>query len=320
MKKILIIFGGNSYEHEISCLSVDNFLKNIDRKHYKVTLVGISKNNKWFLINNFDHIDNNWEQLPKEEIKNIVDFLKKYDKIFPIMHGADGEDGKIQSLFELFHLNFAGSNSSASKNAMDKYLTKLICEKANIPQVPYLCLHKNDKIPKNLDYPVIIKPANGGSSIGINVAHNRKELLKSITKALKFDNKVVVEKFIKCRELECAIIEDKHLIVSTVGEIKSCNEFYDFDAKYIKESNIIIPASLKKETIKKIQKMSKKIFKVLDLKDFSRIDFLYDDINDIIYFNEVNTIPGFTNISMFPLLFKEQRLDFRKLITKIIEH
>lgn len=320
MKNILIIFGGNSYEHEISCLSVNNILKNIDQKKYQITLVGISKDNKWFLITDYNTIDKNWEQLPKEEIKNIVDFLKKFDIVFPVMHGADGEDGKIQSFFELFNIKYIGSNSSASKNAMDKYLTKLICEKANIPQVPYLCIHKNDKIPKNLEYPLIIKPANGGSSIGISIAHNQKELLKGIRNAFNFDNNVIVEKFIKCRELECAIVENKKLLVSTVGEIKSCHEFYDYEAKYVKESNIIIPAKLKNKTIKEIQKLSKKIFKVLNLKDFSRIDFLYDEINDIVYFNEVNTIPGFTNISMFPLLFKEQKLDFSKLITKIIEH
>lgn len=320
MKKILIIFGGNSFEHEISCKSVNNILKNIDKNKYNVDLVGINKKNSWFLINNYSIIDEKWEKLEKIEIKNIIELLKKYDTVFPVMHGAYGEDGKIQSLFELFNINYIGSSSTSSKNAMDKYLTKLICEKNNIPQVPYFILKKNEKIPKNIKYPLIVKPINGGSSIGITIAHNKKELIKSIKYGLKFDQKVIVEKFIKCRELECAIVENKNLIVSTVGEVKSCNEFYDFEAKYKKESEIIIPTKLNKEIIRNIQKLAKKIFKVLDLKDFARIDFLYDEINNVIYFNEVNTIPGFTDISMFPLLFKEQKLGFRKLISKIIEH
>lgn len=320
MKKILIIFGGNSFEHNISCLSVNNVIKNIDKKRYNFDVVGISRKNAWFLIKNHNNITSSWEKLDKEPIIDIIAFLKKYDKIFPVMHGSCGEDGKIQSLFELFNLSYVGSNSNASKNAMDKHLTKLLCEKEHIPQVPYFVMKKNTEIPSKLDYPLIIKPANGGSSIGINVAHNKKEMHKFIKKALKFDHKIVVEKFINCRELECAIIEGKNLIVSTIGEIESCNEFYDFEAKYEKESHIIIPASLNQETIIQIQNLAKKVFKLLELKDFARIDFLYDETNNKIYFNEVNTIPGFTNISMFPLLFKEKGLDFKKLITKIIEN
>ena len=190
-------------------------------------------------------------------------------------------------------------------------------EKHKVNQVPYFTLKEKEKIPSKVEYPVIVKPANGGSSIGINVAHSLKELKKHITEAFKYDKTVIVEKFITGKELECAILEDKKIIVGSVGEIKHNHEFYDFDAKYKDDSKVIIPANISKNLSQKIQKETKKIFKILNLKDFARIDFLYDDKNDILYFNEVNTIPGFTNISMFPRLFKN--LNFSDILYKIIK-
>ena len=305
MKKILVIYGGNSYEHEISILSAENVIKVLDKLNYCFDQVYISKENKWFLVTEEDKI----------ELLNIIEFLKRYDLILPIMHGSYGEDGRIQALFELFAIPFKGSNSTSSMIAMNKYFTKLVVEKEGINQVPYYYLSKDQKTPK-IEYPVIVKPVNGGSSIGISVAHTSKELKIALKNALKFDEFVLIEKFIKCRELECAILEDKHLIVGDVGEIKHNHEFYDFKAKYEDNSEIIIPAKINIKLKKLIQKESKKIFKILNLKDFARIDFLYDEENDILYFNEVNTIPGFTNISMFPRLFKG--LNFEKIISKII--
>lgn len=318
MKKVLIIFGGNSYEHEISCLSATNILKNINKKKFNVKVIGISKKNDWYFVNECN-LDKNWENLPKEKISNIIETLKTFDVIFPAMHGNYGEDGRTQSFFELFNINYLGSNSTASKICMNKYLTKLVCEKNNIPQLPYTLIKKGNIIPKNIKFPLIVKPANGGSSIGINIAHSKKELKKCISDAFKYDDEIVLEKFIRCRELECAVIGKDKLLISTVGEIKSCNEFYDYEAKYQKESKLIIPAKIDEKVIKDIKMLSKKIFKALNLKDFARIDFLYDEINNKLYFNEVNTIPGFTDKSMFPLLFKNQTLDFSKLISKIIE-
>ena len=304
MKNILVLCGGNSFEYDISILSVKNIIKNIDTDLFNFKVVLISKENEWFLNN--------------KKIENIIDFIKGFDLVFPVMHGAFGEDGRIQGFFELFYIPYLGANSSSSKICFDKALTKLILDKYPIKQVPYVIINKGEKVSIR-DFPVIVKPANGGSSIGISVANNHKELKNALNEAFAFDDKVVVEKFIKCRELECAIIEDKNLIVSTVGEIESCNKFYDFEAKYEKESNIIIPAKIDKKVIKEIQTASKKIFNILGISGFARIDFLYDEENKELYFNEVNTIPGFTDISMFPLLFKEQKLDFSELITKIIK-
>ena len=306
MKKILIIYGGNSYEHEISILSAKNIINSLNDQNYNFDQIYISKENKWFLV----------KKEGNSEILNIIEFLKKYDLVFPVMHGSFGEDGRIQAFFELFNIPYVGSNSSSSMISMNKYFTKLVAEANEIKQVPYLYLDNKNKLPSNIEYPVIIKPTNGGSSIGINVAHSSKELKTYLKEAFKYDNSVIIERFIKARELECAILENKNLIVGNVGEIKHTHEFYDFNAKYEDKSEIVIPAHISKALTRKIQNETKKIFKILNLKDFARIDFLYDQENNILYFNEVNTIPGFTNISMFPRLF--EKFDFNKLISKII--
>ncbi len=309
MKKFLLLYGGKSFEHDISCESAKNIINALKEGKYNFDQIYISKENEWFLIKEGD----------KVEIFNIIEFLKKYDFIFPIMHGAYGEDGRIQSFLELFNIKYIGSNSFSSMIAMDKYFTKLIIEKTDIKQVPYFIMMKDDKIPKSIEYPVIVKPANGGSSIGISVASNINDLKKAVKEAFLYDNKVLIEKFIEARELECGILEDKKIIVGDVGEIKHNHKFYDFDAKYNDKSETIIPAKINKKLTKTIQQTAKKIFQILNLKDFARVDFLYDEKNDVLYFNEVNTIPGFTNISMFPLLFKSKKMDYTDVVLKLIE-
>ena len=310
MKNILIIYGGNSYEHDISCMSAENVCKCLKNLNCTFDKIHISRENRWYVVKDKSEV----------EIFNIIDFIKKYDLIFPIMHGAYGEDGKIQSLFELFNINYLGSNSESSMIAMNKYLTKLAIKEINIEQVPYFIIKKNDKIPNNLEYPLIVKPVNGGSSIGISVAHSFKELKKAVENALKYDKDVIIEKFIDGIDLECGIVELNKLIVGNVGEINHSHEFYDFDAKYNCETKITIPAKVDRKTINKIKDISLRIFKHLNLQDFARIDFIYESSSKKIYFNEVNTIPGFTDKSMFPLLFKDKKLDFQKLISKLIEN
>ena len=322
MKKILVLFGGNSYEHYISCLSAKTILENIDKKKYDITTVGISKDNTWYIYNDtLETLIKDWTKGNINKIDNIIEFLKSFDKVFPIIHGNPLENGNLQGLFNLFDIKYVGTDLLGSIISYDKDLTKIICEKNNIPQVPYITITDNKPLKKiDIDYPVIIKPAKCGSSIGINIANNTKELNKYIKEAFKYDNKVIIEKFIKSRELECAVLYDKKLKVSTVGEIKSVNTFYDYDAKYISDSELIIPAKISKELQKQIQDLSLKIFNILELKDLSRIDFLYDYNNDKLYFNEVNTMPGFTSISMYPLLFKEKGISIQELITKLIEN
>lgn len=322
MKKILLLFGGNSYEHEISCKSAKTILENIDKNKFDITPVGIHKHS-WYIFN--DNLDlltqNKWLEGHIQKIDNIIEFIKQFDKVFPIIHGNDGETGDLSGLFNLFNIPYVGSNIKGHSISYDKEITKIICSYHNIPQVPYITLHKNKKIKKiNLDFPVIIKPSSCGSSIGINIANNYKELNKCIKTAFKYDNKIIIEKFIKARELECAILEKNNKIIpSIIGEIKSKNTFYDYESKYILDSNLIIPANLPNNIIKQIQDYSSQIFKILSLKDLSRIDFLYDIDSNKIYFNEVNTIPGFTSISMYPQLLNHQGISIKELITILLK-
>ena len=322
MKKILVLFGGNSFEHYISCLSAKTVLENIDRKRYDVTAAGITKDNNWYIFNDkLDILTKDFTKGKVTKIDNVIAFLREFDKVFPIMHGNPIENGNLQGLFNMFDIKYVGTDLLGSIIGYDKDITKNICEKYDIPQVPYITITENKPIKKiDIPFPVIIKPAKCGSSIGINTANNIKELNKCIKDAFKYDNKVIIEKFIKSRELECAVLEDKKLKVSTVGEIKSANTFYDYEAKYEKDSELLIPAPIDKKIIKEIQDLALKIFKILELKDLSRIDFLYDYNNEVLYFNEVNTMPGFTKISMYPMLFKEQGIEIKELITKLIEN
>ena len=322
MRKILVLFGGNSFEHYISCLSAKTILENIDRKKYSVTAAGIAKDNNWYIFNdNLDILTKDFTKGKITKINNIIEFLKQFDKVFPIMHGNPIENGNLQGLCNLFNIKFVGTDLLGSIISYDKDLTKKICEKYQIPQVPYITITQNKTIKKiDFPFPVIIKPAKCGSSIGINIANDIKELNKYVKDAFNYDNKVIIEKFIKSRELECAVLKDGKLQVSPVGEIKSVNTFYDYEAKYEKDSELLIPAKINKDLTKEIQDLALKIFKALELKDLARIDFLYDYNNEILYFNEVNTMPGFTKISMYPMLFNEKGISIKELITKLIEN
>lgn len=323
MKKILILFGGDSQEHLISCKSAATITKNIDTSLFDVSTIYIAKDNTWYIYNkDINLIINNTIDLSSlEKITNHIEYLKLFDKVFPIMHGNPCENGNIQGMLNMFNIPYVGSNLQSSIISYDKELTKIICHNYQIPQVPYIVVTNKKAIKKlDIEFPVIIKPAKCGSSIGINIANNIKELNKYIKEAFNYDDKVIIEKYIKSRELECAILEDKKLKVSPVGEIKSSNTFYDYEAKYIKDSNLIIPAKIDKSLEKQIQDLSIKIFKILSLSNLSRIDFLYDYNNDILYFNEVNTMPGFTSISMYPLLFNYIGISTKELITKLINN
>jgi len=306
MEKLGIIYGGNSYEHDVSVKSKNSFIKNVNKK-YEISEIYIDKKNNWY--------ENN------KKIDNIIEYLKKFDIIFPLIHGNIGEDGKLQGLFETFNIKYTGSNTISSALAMDKGYCKIILDKYNIKQVPYIIVDKKSKIKEIIEkfkYPVIIKPANGGSSIGINIAHNTKELIKGLNNAFQYDKKVIIEKYITARELEIGVINNNGLITSSIGEIKS-NGFYDYESKYVKKTEIIINPNLKKETALKIKEIARNIFKILECNDYARCDFLYDEINNDLYFNEINTIPGFTEISMFPKLFIDSGYTYGEIIDIIIK-
>lgn len=252
-----------------------------------------------------------------EKIENIIETLKKQDVIFPVLHGLYGEDGTIQGLFEMIKVPYVGCRVLASSLAMDKVYTKIIIEKAGIKQTKseyirkfnenYIYIDKtfNEKIctideiceimEKNLKYPMFVKPSNSGSSVGVNKAETKEELKEMIKIASKYDKKILVEQGIVGREVECAVLGNEEAIASNVGEIKSAEEFYSFDAKYKnQESRTLIPAEISKENQEKIRKLAIKAFKAIDGKGLSRVDFFVEDKTEEIYLNEINTLPGFT--------------------------
>ncbi len=327
IKKVLIVFGGNSSEHYVSCKSAKSIIENIDKKLFKYEIAGIDFDNTWYKFNDdLKYLENgNWKEANVLKIDNIVSFLKEFDVAFPITHGTSGEDGKLQGLLELFNIPFVGCKTLASSIGMDKEISKIIFDNLSIKQVPYIVINDdykiNDITPK-IDFPLIVKPANGGSSIGISKANNKKALIKAIKEAKRYDSKVIIEKFIKARELEVAVLETKgNILCSNPGEIKSANEFYDYDAKYVNEkSTTIIPDDIPQDIIDQIKDNAKKIFKGLNCNGYARVDFFYDEEKSEIYINEINTIPGFTSISMYPKLIESIGISYTDLITTLINN
>ncbi len=328
MKKILLLFGGNSPEHYISCLSAKTIIEKIDYSKYELTTVGIDKNNNFYLFN--DHLTylENGSWLKAKGIKlisNIITFISQFDIVFPITHGNSGEDGKLQGLLDFFEIKYVGCKTLTSASLMDKKRAKLVFKHLNIPQVPYLTVsfpqYSLSEIIKKLKFPLIVKPANGGSSIGINQANNKKELIKALKEASQYDKSIIIEKFIKARELECSLLETKKITISTIGEIIPSNDFYDYQAKYIdNKSKIIIPAKVPKKVKNDLEKYLKKVFTELEIKGYARADFLYNELNQKVYLNEINTIPGFTEISMFPQLLIFDGFNLTDIITILLEN
>ena len=327
IKKVLILFGGNSSEHYISCKSCVSVLKNIDRKKYDIEVAGISKNNIWYKFSDdlFYLEDGSWKDSNILEIDNIINYLRKFDVVFPVMHGTNAEDGRMQGFLDLFDIKYVGCKTLSSALLMDKAITKLILKSLDIPSVPFKVIKDNYEICdliENIKFPMIVKPSNGGSSIGISKVNNKKELIKAIKLAKKYDDKLLVEKFINARELEVAVLKDnKNIICSNPGEIKSANEFYDYDAQYDnKDSYTLIPNDLPEDILKKIKEYSLRLFKSLDCFGLSRIDFFYDEENNALYLNEANTMPGFTTISMYPKLIESIGIEYKDLISILIDN
>ena len=341
--KVGIIFGGMSTENEVSVVSAGSILGNIDRKKYEVFPIYIDKDGKWYR-----YIEDGRKRVLGEkveniiEIENIVEYLQKLDVVFPVLHGLYGEDGTIQGLFELLKIPYVGCKVLASSVGMDKVYTKIVFEKAGLNQTPYeyvrkykenyIYVDKNfnesiinikevaENIVKDLEFPMFIKPSNSGSSVGVKKAENEEELIENIEYAASFDNKVLIEQGINGREIECAVLGNEEVIASCVGEIKAADEFYSYDAKYKnEESRTEIPAELPKEISDKIRKQAIKAFKAIDGKGLSRVDFFVEDKTNKIIINEINTMPGFTDISMYPKMFEKSGISYKELITRLIE-
>lgn len=320
--KIAVIYGGISTEHDVSIKSAKNVINNIDTNKYDVTPILIAKDGSWYKNGKL--------------LKNIIEELKKVDVVFPILHGKFGEDGTMQGMLEMHKIPYVGCNVLASSICMDKIYTKIILDKAKIKQANYIYIKdeniyvddefeelelENDRIvelvEKKLGYPVFIKPSRSGSSIGIKKARNAQELIAGIQKAAEFDSKILVEEYIDGRELECAILNGKAI---EVGEIVPGDDFYSYEAKYNnKESMVIVPAEIKTEIRNKIKYLAEKAFKVVDGTGLARIDFFLEDKTDELYINEINTMPGFTEISMYPKLCEAGNINYKDLISNLIE-
>ncbi|RKD22030.1 D-alanine--D-alanine ligase [Caminicella sporogenes DSM 14501] len=349
-----IIFGGKSAEHEVSLMSAASIMRAIDKEKYNVIPIGITKRGNWMMYDGpIEKIENGqWENIsnklikdrPEENIFSVIPIgdkslgdkippvlIDKIDVVFPVLHGPYGEDGTIQGLLEMADIPYVGAGVLASSLCMDKVYAKKIFEFEGLSVVDYFVIFKDEleknikdyisAVEKNFNYPVFIKPANLGSSVGITKAHNRDELINGLHEAAKYDRKIMVEKCIECREIECAVLGNDKPKASVVGEIIPSHEFYDYEAKYFDDgkSKMVIPADIPEEISDKIRKIAVKAYKALECSGLSRVDFFLEKGTNKIYINEINTMPGFTKYSMYPLLWQETGLPYDKLIDKLIQ-
>lgn len=341
---VALLFGGRSGEHEVSRNSAYNVAAALGKK-YNVFPIGISKEGEWYgpiapeKIKSFtpdEYADRKITMLPNPQSKGKIYSLPDLEPVieakvfFPVLHGPFGEDGTIQGLLELANVPYVGTGVLASAAGMDKIVMKRIFAQAGLPQVDFLSFFRKEvesepdlvitEIEKELGYPVFVKPANLGSSVGISKSVNRKDLLAALNLAARYDRRIVVEKGVNIREIEVSVLGNDDPMVSLPGEIVPCNEFYDYKAKYVDDrSALIIPAEITEDQIKRIQEIAKKAYKSLVCSGLSRIDFFITKDTNEILINEINTLPGFTSISMYPKLWEYSALPVEELVDKLIQ-
>lgn len=346
VKNLLVIFGGCSSEYEVSLRSSASVLRNINREKYNVLMLGITKDGSWYYYNgSVDDIENNtWHKgdyitpaviSPDKKDKAII-LLKDngiekitVDVVFPVLHGKNGEDGTIQGLFELAGIPYVGCTPLASAMCMDKAITNTLADHAGIPGAKWAAFTKAEyyggkvdlkPIIEKLSFPIFVKPANAGSSVGISKAHNEAELKKAIDIAFENDYKAVLEETLVGREIECAVMGNGEPVASCIGEILPTAEFYDYEAKYIDNSTgLAIPADLPEDVSEMVRKEAVRAYIALGCEGLSRVDFFLSE-DGICYLNEINTLPGFTSISMFPKLFGQVGVPYAELIDRLIEY
>ena len=342
---VLALFGGNSSEHDVSTVSAQSVINNIPRDKYDVIMLGITKDGRWLRYSGdtANLPEDKWLEdtanlhpayiVPDSSVGGIVEIIDgtavttKVDVVFPVLHGKNGEDGTVQGLLQLAELPFVGCDMLSSADCMDKAVTNALADRAGIDQAKWMGFteyeYRNnpqkilDEAAEKLGYPIFVKPANAGSSVGITKATDIHSLADGIETAFENDRKVVLEETVFGREVECAVLGNDEPIVSTPGEIAPCNDFYDFDAKYVAgTSGLFIPARISEEQLKAVKKQAIKAYKALGCEGFSRVDFFVND--EQILLNEINTIPGFTSISMYPKLFEHSGVSYPELIDRLI--
>ena len=338
-----VIFGGTSTEHEVSIVSGTSVIKNLNKEKYEIYPIYIDKAGEWYEF----ELDNKTYKVGDEivgtkKIENIWNYLKTMDILFPVLHGLQGEDGTIQGMFELLKIPYVGTRVLGSSVCMDKVYSKIIFEKAKLNQAKYVYIRKFEdqyiyinedfseevldiqetvnKIMEKIDFPMFVKPSNSGSSVGISKAKNKDELINSIIEASKFDKKILIEENINGREIECAVLGNEEVKASVLGEILPAEAFYSFSAKYQNSDSKTVEApDLPEELTKKVRELAVKAYKAADCQGLSRVDFFVDDKENKIYINEINTLPGFTEISMYPKLWEKSGLTYTELLDKLIE-
>src|SRR5579883_914466 len=352
--RIGLIFGGRSGEHEVSLASANSVMANLDKDKYEVVPLGITKEGSWLLGTEPRQLIAAEQEATSElttsatttavtltgdpSVRRLIPIQEgaalgsqgALDVIFPVMHGTYGEDGSLQGLLDMADIPYVGCGVLGAALGMDKEKMKMIFRSVGLPIVDYVAFRRSEwerspetimnALEQSLTYPSFVKPANLGSSVGINKAHDRQELEHAINVAAEYDRKIVVEQGIDCREFECAVLGNDEPLASVVGEIVSSNEFYDYRAKYIDgKSQAIIPADIPQETAEEIRRQSIKAFTALDLSGLSRVDFFLEKKTGKVYINEVNTMPGFTEISMYPKLWEASGLPYAQLLDRLIE-
>lgn len=341
-RTVAVIFGGQSSEHEVSCMSVMTVLKALEDSIYDLVLLGITKDGRWLMVKDKKWIeDGTWQEkgtpawlLPDASLKSILYMegeeakMRPIDAAFPVLHGKYGEDGTIQGLFELARIPYVGCGVLASAVSMDKAYTKLIVDRLGIRQADYVLINHLDmeypklcvdKVEERLSYPVFVKPSQAGSSCGVSKAENARELKKALEAAICYDKRILVEETIIGREIECAVLGGYHPAASNAGEILAADQFYTYDAKYNnQESKTDVRPQLPPGVLEGIRKAAVDIFRAVDGYGLSRVDFFVEKDTNEIVFNEINTLPGFTDISMYPMLWSEMGVDLKKLVVQLI--
>lgn len=344
-KTVAVIFGGQSSEHIVSCMSVQNVAGQIDREAYDVLLIGITEEGHWVKADSLESIqDGSWKN---SEVSAVISpdatdkcvILSedgkwekvKIDVVFPVLHGLYGEDGTIQGILELAGIPYVGCGVLASAVSMDKLYTKIIVDTLGIRQAAYVPVYREEladmnrvaeKIEGKFSYPVFVKPSNAGSSKGVGKAENREELEAALTEAARHDRKILVEETIIGHEVECAVFGGGNVPVkaSGVGEIMAAAEFYDFDAKYYNaDSKTVVNPPLPGNAAEEVRKAAVEIFKAVDGYGLSRVDFFVKENGEVV-FNEINTLPGFTAISMYPMLWEAAGMDKKALVQALLDH
>jgi D-alanine-D-alanine ligase len=339
--RVGVLFGGRSGEHEVSLASAASVIRGMDPDKYEPVPIGISKDGHWLVgegaIKVLPEVLKGGRRVmltadPTEAALVPLDRgagAQRLDVFFPVMHGTFGEDGTIQGLLDLAGLPYVGAGVLGSAIGMDKDVSKRLCESAGIPVVPWYTFHRwqwekepasvKAAIEEKFPYPVFVKPANLGSSVGMSKVHTAEELVPALDLACEFGMKILVEKAVSAREIEVSVLGNHQPQASIPGEIVPHREFYDYTAKYLEDgTQLLIPAELKPAQVKKIQELAVSAFLTLELSGMARVDFFVEKTTGKLYLNEVNTIPGFTSISMYPKLWEASGIGFRELIDRLI--